>query len=71
MFMKKFCNRSFKSLCLVFLSAVMFLSSFLSLPVYADLRGFLITREARSFYQRFGFEVVNDRIMVKPPRGDV
>ena len=47
------------------------ISYIISLPVYADLRGFLITREARSFYQRFGFEVVNDRIMVKPPRGDV
>ena len=42
-----------------------------SLPAYEDLRGFLITRDARSFYQKFGFEVVNDRIMVRPARGSV
>ena len=46
-------------------------SHIISLPAYADLRGFLITRDARSFYQKFGFEVVNDRIMVKPPGGAV
>ena len=45
MFMKKFCNRSFRSLCLVFLSAVMFLSSFLSLPVYADEASVTITKQ--------------------------
>ena len=37
----------------------------LSRPAYAGLRGFLITRDAHDLYRRFGFEVVNDRVMVK------
>ena len=37
-------------------------------PEYVGLRGFLITRDAQPFYQKFGFEVVNDRIMVKSPK---
>ncbi len=40
----------------------------LSRPAYAGLRGFLITRDAHDLYRKFGFEVVNDRVMVKPPR---
>ena len=43
--MKKICNRSLRSLCLVFLSAVMIFSSFLSLPVYADEASVTITRQ--------------------------
>lgn len=36
-------------------------------PAYRDLRGFLITRDAQDLYRPFGFEVVNDRIiMVRP-----
>ena len=35
-------------------------------PAYARLRGFLITRDAHALYRPFGFEVVNDRVMVKP-----
>ena len=37
-------------------------------PAYRDLRGFLITRDAQGLYRPFGFEVVNDRIMVRPPQ---
>ena len=40
-----------------------------SLPAYAGLRGFLITRDAHDLYRKFGFEVVNDRVMVKAPKG--
>ncbi|MBR4979623.1 MAG: GNAT family N-acetyltransferase [Clostridia bacterium] len=36
-----------------------------SLPVYAGLRGILITRDAQNFYTRFGYEVLNGRVMVK------
>ncbi|MBQ3373765.1 MAG: GNAT family N-acetyltransferase [Oscillospiraceae bacterium] len=43
------------------------LSHIESMPDYAWLRGFLITRDAQDFYRKFGFEVVNDRIMVKAP----
>ncbi len=35
------------------------------LPEYAGLRGFLITRDAHGLYRKFGYEVVNDRVMAK------
>ena len=35
-------------------------------PALAGLRGFLITRDAQGLYRPFGFEIVNDRIMVRP-----
>ena len=38
-------------------------------PAYAGLRGVLITRDAQSLYRRFGYEVLNDRAMVKGPSG--
>ena len=38
-----------------------------TLPEYAGLRGFLITRDAHDLYRKFGFEVVNGRVMVKSP----
>ena len=36
-----------------------------SLPEYAGLRGILITRDAHDLYQKFGYEVLNSRVMVK------
>ena len=33
---------------------------------YSGLRGILITRDAHDLYRNFGFEVLNDRVMVKP-----
>ena len=36
-----------------------------SLPEYAGLRGILITRDAHALYRKFGYEVLNDRTMVK------
>ena len=36
-----------------------------ALPVYQGLRSILITRDAQAFYRKFGFEVLNDRAMVK------
>lgn len=38
-------------------------------PEYAGLRGFLITRDAHGLYRRFGYEVVNDRVMAKLNKG--
>ena len=32
---------------------------------YAGLRGILITRDAHDLYRKFGYEVLNDRAMVK------
>ena len=36
-----------------------------SLPEYTGLRGILITRDAHDLYRKFGFEVLNERVMVK------
>ena len=41
------------------------ISYIVSLPEYSGLRGFLITRDAHALYKKFGFEVLNDRAMVK------
>ena len=36
-----------------------------SLPEYTGLRGILITRDAHDLYRKFGYEVLNIRVMVK------
>lgn len=36
-----------------------------SLPEYDGLRGILITRDAHSLYEKFGYSVLNGRVMVK------
>ena len=36
-----------------------------SRPEFAGLRGMLITRDAHALYRKFGYEVLNDRVMVK------
>ncbi|MBR2258775.1 MAG: GNAT family N-acetyltransferase [Blautia sp.] len=36
-----------------------------SLPEYTGLRGILITRDAHDLYRKFGYEVLNERVMVK------
>lgn len=38
-----------------------------SLPEFSGLRGVLITRDAQALYRKFGFEIMNDRVMVKEP----
>lgn len=43
-------------------------SHIVSLPEYDGLRGILITREAHDLYRKFGFEVLNERVMVKPQK---
>jgi len=35
------------------------------LPQYKGLRGILITRDAHNLYKKLGYEVLNDRAMVK------
>ncbi len=35
------------------------------LPELSGLRGILITRDAHDLYRKFGYEVLNDRVMVK------
>ena len=36
-----------------------------SLPEYEGLRGILITRDAHDLYRKFGYEVLDGRVMVK------
>ena len=40
-----------------------------SSPDFSGLRGILITRDAHGLYAGFGFEVLNDRVMVRTPGG--
>ena len=40
-----------------------------SRPEYAGLRGLLVTRDAHGLYRKFGYEVVENRAMAKPPKG--
>lgn len=44
------------------------LSHIESLPEYACLRGILMTRDAHTLYQRFGYACADGRAMVKSPR---
>lgn len=36
-----------------------------NLPVYQGLRGILITRDAHALYEKFGYQTLNGRAMVK------
>ena len=36
-----------------------------TLPEFEGLRGMLITRDAHSLYEKYGYKVLNDRAMVK------
>lgn len=38
-----------------------------SRPEYTGLRGLLLTRDAHGLYEKFGFETVNGRAMIKAP----
>ena len=38
-----------------------------SLPEFAGIRGFLFTRDAHGLYEKYGFEKVEGRVMVRAP----
>ena len=42
-------------------------SHIVNLPQYRKLRGLLLTKDAHGLYEKFGFETVKDRAMVKAP----
>ena len=42
-------------------------SHIVRLPQYRKLRGILLTKDAHGLYEKFGFETVKDRAMVKVP----
>ena len=41
------------------------ISYIVQLPQYEGLRGILITKDAHTLYKKFGYEVLNDCVMVK------
>ena len=43
---------------------VSYISSF---PEYASLRGLLLTRDAHGLYEKYGYEVISNRAMMKAP----
>ena len=45
----------------------MLVSYIVTLPQYAGLRGILLTRDAHGLYEKYGFETVEGRAMVKAP----
>ena len=38
-----------------------------SMPKYAELRGFLVTKDAHGLYEKYGYEIINNRAMMKSP----
>ncbi len=42
-------------------------SHIVNLPQYRKLRGLLLTKDAHGLYEKYGFETVKDRAMVKAP----
>ena len=38
-----------------------------SMPKYAELRGLLVTKDAHGLYEKYGYEIINNRTMIKSP----
>ena len=38
-----------------------------SMPKYAELRGLLVTKDAHGLYEKYGYEIINNRAMMKSP----
>ena len=38
-----------------------------SIPKYAELRGLLVTKDAHGLYEKYGYEIINNRAMMKSP----
>ena len=38
-----------------------------SMPKYAELRGLLVTKDAHSLYEKYGYVIINNRAMMKSP----
>ena len=38
-----------------------------SMPKYAELRGFLVTKDAHGLYEKYGYQIINNRAMMKTP----
>ena len=38
-----------------------------SMQKYAELRGLLVTKDAHGLYEKYGYEIINNRAMMKSP----
>ena len=38
-----------------------------SMSKYAELRGLLVTKDAHGLYEKYGYEIINNRAMMKSP----
>lgn len=38
-----------------------------SMPDYKGLRGLLVTKDAHKLYEKYGYEIINDRAMMRSP----
>ena len=38
-----------------------------SMPDYKGLRGVLVTKDAHKLYEKYGYEIINDRAMMRSP----
>ena len=38
-----------------------------SMPDYKVLRGLLVTKDAHKLYEKYGYEIINDRAMMRSP----
>ena len=38
-----------------------------SMPDYEGLRGLLVTKDAHKLYEKYGYEIINDRAMMRSP----
>lgn len=38
-----------------------------SIPDYKGLRGLLVTKDAHKLYEKYGYEIINDRAMMRSP----
>ena len=44
-------------------------SYIVSMPENSGLRGLLLTKDAHSLYEKYGYEIINDRAMMRSPNG--
>ena len=43
------------------------ISYVVSMPDYKGLRGLLVTKDAHKLYEKYGYEIINDRAMMRSP----
>ena len=46
---------------------IILVSYVVSMPDYKGLRGLLVTKDAHKLYEKYGYEIINDRAMMRSP----